>query len=126
MSQENKSVDCYVALELSRANWLVGALLPGVDKVTISSVAGGDADGLLSALNKIAIKAGSLADAPVVLRVCFEAGYDGFWLARFLIDRGIDTMVLDASSFLISRRGRRAYWSGRAKTRCGVRCARAR
>jgi len=43
----------------------------------------------------------------VEIKVCFEAGYDGFWLARFLRDRGIDICVLDASSFLISRRGRR-------------------
>jgi len=43
----------------------------------------------------------------VEIKVCFEAGYDGFWLARFLRDRGIDIYVLDASSFLISRRGRR-------------------
>ncbi len=41
------------------------------------------------------------------MRVCFEAGYDGFWLARFLIDRDIDTTILDPSSFLVSRRGRR-------------------
>ncbi|GLR61926.1 IS110 family transposase [Rhizobium indigoferae] len=37
----------------------------------------------------------------------FEAGYDGFWLARFLLNSGIDTTVLDPSSFLVSRRGRR-------------------
>jgi transposase len=43
----------------------------------------------------------------VELKICFEAGYDGFWLARFLRDRGLDVFVLDASSFLISRRGRR-------------------
>jgi len=35
-------------------------------------------------------------------------GYDGFWLARFLKDQGIDVLVLDPSSFLVSRRGRRA------------------
>jgi hypothetical protein len=43
----------------------------------------------------------------VKLRVCFESGYDGFWLARFLISQGIDTCALDPTSFLVSRRGRR-------------------
>jgi transposase len=101
------AVDCYVALELSRNKWLVGALLPGSEKVTTISVAGGNTEELLAALNKIESGAIEATQASATLRVCFEAGYDGFWLARFLIDREIDTTVLDASSFLVSRRGRR-------------------
>ena len=46
--------------------------------------------------------------ARVDLKICYECGYDGFWLARFLKDRGIDVLVLDPSSFLVSRQGRRA------------------
>lgn len=107
MKTTTTSVECYVALELSRRKWLVGALLPEAKKVTSTSVSGGDTDGLLMALNKIASKATTLTNPHVTLHVCFEAGYDGFWIARFLIDRGIDTIVLDASSFLVSRRGRR-------------------
>lgn len=99
--------NCYVALELSRSKWLVGALLPGRDKVATVSVNGGDTNGLLDALNRFVTNAADLGYSDAQLRVCFEAGYDGFWLARFLIDRGIDTTVLDASSFLVSRRGRR-------------------
>ncbi len=108
-SQNTKTepADCYVALELSRKNWLVGALLPGRRKVVTISVVGGDTDGLLLALSKIVVKAAEAGYPNVTLRVCFEAGYDAFWLARFLVDHGIDTTVLDASSFLVSRRGRR-------------------
>jgi transposase len=101
-------IDCYVALELSRTKWLVGALLPGSEKVSTIPVAGGDREKLLAALRRIAAKAINAGYPEVRLRVCFEAGYDGFWLARFLIDRRIDTTVLDASSFLVSRRGRLA------------------
>lgn len=57
MSCEREPADCYVALELSRNKWLVGALLPGADKVKTSSVSGGDTDGLLSALNRITARA---------------------------------------------------------------------
>ena len=102
------AVDCHVAIELSRRSWLVGALLPGTKKVTTTSVPGGDADGLIAVLAQFSEHGSATVGEPVRLRVCFEAGYDGFWLARFLIDRGIDTTVLDASSFLVSRRGRRA------------------
>nr|WP_272209732.1 hypothetical protein [Marinicella sp. W31]MDC2875558.1 hypothetical protein [Marinicella sp. W31] len=102
---------CYVALELSQRSWLIGYLLPGSKKVQTQNVAGGDTDALLEALSKIASKC-QMETGPErcshTLRVCFEAGYDGFWLARFLIDRDIDTLILDPSSFLVSRRGRRA------------------
>ncbi|MGD9844930.1 hypothetical protein [Pseudorhodoplanes sp.] len=110
MNSRNDNLEranCYVALELSRSKWLVGALLPGRDQVATISVSGGDTDGLLAALSRLVAKADDLGYPDARLRVCFEAGYDGFWLARFLIDRGIDTTVLDASSFLVSRRGRR-------------------
>lgn len=43
--------NCYVALELSRMKWLVGALLPERDRISTISVNGSDTDGLLDALN---------------------------------------------------------------------------
>jgi transposase len=58
-------------------------------------------------LNKIETRLVREFCQPVELKICFEVGYDGFWLARFLRDRGLDIYVLDASSFLISRCGRR-------------------
>lgn len=101
---------CYIALELSQRSWLVGYLLPGSEKVQSLTVAGGDTNGLLDVIARIGSKielAGGTEAYRSHLRVCFEAGYDGFWLARFLLDRGIDTTILDPSSFLVSRRGRR-------------------
>ncbi|MDP9791393.1 hypothetical protein [Agrobacterium tumefaciens] len=86
--------DCYIALELSQRTWLIGYLLPGSDKVQTTAVAGGNAEALLSALERIESLAGTRSHAGCAvgsMRVCFEAGYDGFWLARFLIDRDIDT-----------------------------------
>ena len=104
----SSSQDCYVALELSRAKWLVGALLPGRSKITTTLVPGGDTAALLDVLTRLAARATRDSGAPVALKVCYEAGYDGFWLARFLISHGIETHVLDPASFLVSRRGRRA------------------
>jgi transposase len=39
--------------------------------------------------------------------VCYEAGYDGFWLARSLAEIGIDCRVLDPGSIQVNRRARR-------------------
>ena len=98
---------CYVALELSQAKWLVGAPLPRRAKIILTG-AGRRRRGLVEVLGKVSARASDEAGARVPLSVCYEIGYDGFWLARYLIDRGIDTHVLDSSSFRVSRRGRRA------------------
>ena len=39
---------------------------------------------------------------------CYEAGRDGFWLHRYLQDRGIDNVVVDSASLEVDRRLRRA------------------
>ena len=45
--------------------------------------------------------------APSIV-ICYEAGYDAFWLARFLQARGIECLVVDAASMQVNRRARRA------------------
>ena len=39
--------------------------------------------------------------------VCYEAGYDGFWLARSLVRSEIECKVLDPASLQVNRRARR-------------------
>lgn len=73
----------YVTIDLSKGSWLVGALLPDRDKPSIFRLSGGDAAGLLSRLERLR----HLGANRLVL--CFEAGHDGFWLARFLLRHGI-------------------------------------
>jgi transposase len=41
------------------------------------------------------------------LVLCFEAGHDGFWLARLLLRYGVDVRVLDPASLQVNRRARR-------------------
>jgi transposase len=99
---------CTVAIELSRSRWLIGVLPPRSTKVSVRAIAGGDTARLMEHLDKTRGLLARRFGTPVGLKVCFEAGYDGFWLARLLRDRGVEVFVLDASSFLVSRRGRRA------------------
>lgn len=91
----------YVAIELSKGSWMVGALLPDRDKPSIYRLSGGDTAGLLSRLERLR----HLGASRLVL--CFEAGHDGFWLARFLLRHGIDVRVLDPASLQVNRRARR-------------------
>ncbi len=39
--------------------------------------------------------------------LCYEAGYDGFWLARLLEQRGIECLVMEPASLQVNRRARR-------------------
>jgi transposase len=43
---------------------------------------------------------------------CYEAGRDGFWLARYLESRGIENFVVDSASIEVNRRGRRVKTDG--------------
>ncbi len=44
----------------------------------------------------------------VLVRTCYEAGRDGFWLDRYLKEAGIENLVVDAGSIEVPRRKRRS------------------
>src|SRR5207248_9184933 len=44
---------------------------------------------------------------PVDILSCYEAGYDGFWLHRWLGDHGVKNHVLDPASIEVERHKRR-------------------
>lgn len=90
----------YASIELSKKTWVVAIAVPDRDKPRIDRIGGGDADTLISRLSKVAG-----TERRVV--VCYEAGYDGFWLARLLPRYGITCHVLDPASLQVNRRARR-------------------
>ena len=98
----------FVALELSRSTWLVAMHSPIGDKISQHRLEGGDTEGLLKPLTRKRMQAAEKPGRPVRVGCCFEAGYDGFWLHRWLCARGIDNRMLDAASLLVDRRARRA------------------
>ena len=98
----------FLALELSRSTWLVALHAPATDKVGQHRLGGGDAEGLLDLIVRKRLQAEEKLGRPVRVACCFEAGYDGFWLHRWLCARGVENRVLDAASVLVDRRARRA------------------
>jgi transposase len=94
-------------IELSLKSWLVAGLVPGVERSPLKKQ-GADPDMLLALLHRWraeAIKAGRQVERIVV---GFEAGRDGFWLARWLRARGIESYVIHPTSIPVSREHRRA------------------
>jgi len=93
-------------VELSLNKWLVKGLLPGVSKQPLRKL-DADAEALLALINrwrKEGIKGGGTIKRMVV---AFEAGRDGFWLARWLQERGIECYVIHPNSIPVSREHRR-------------------
>ena len=91
----------FVALELSRSTWLVAMHSPIADKVSQHRLDGGDTEGLLALITRKRAQAAEKLSRPVRVACCFEAGYDGFWLHRWLCARGVENRVLDAASILV-------------------------
>jgi transposase len=97
----------FVALELSKAKWLVGLHSPMADKVSRHTIAGGDAPALLTLIGAARRRAEAGLGGTVRAVTCYEAGYDGFWLHRLLVAHGIANQVIDPASLLVNRRARR-------------------
>jgi transposase len=91
-------------VEMGWSSWLVAGLIPGVERRPKKKIAPDAADllRLLGRWRDEAVKAGR----PITRIV--EAGRDGFWLARWLENRGIETHVIHSTSVAVSREKRRA------------------
>jgi transposase len=97
----------YVAFELSKAKWMLGVVLPGAKKLSRYTIAGGDVAALAARLAEWRRKA-ALGGKPVRILSCYEAGFDGHWLHRWLTDQGVINHEIDPSSIEVNRRARRA------------------
>ena len=95
------------AIELSRSSWLVGGVVPGLAREPMKKLSA-DPDALLGLLHRWRDEA-TAAGRPVA-RICvaYEAGRDGFWLARWLRARGVECHVIHPTSMSVSREHRRA------------------
>ena len=97
---------CCVALELSKSTWVCAFAPPESGRASVHRMRAGDVDRLVSILETGRARAMRDASRALEIVLCYEVGYDGFWLARLLIARGIRTIVFDPASFLKPRRGR--------------------
>jgi transposase len=98
----------FVAIELSQKSWLVTLHSPDRDGLSHHKVAAGDCTGLLSLLERVRERAGRKLGTVPKVKSCYEAGYDGFWLHRFLLANGVENYVFDPASIAVEQRSRRA------------------
>ena len=94
-------------VELSQASWLVAGIVPAVERQPLKKIEADEA-ALLRLLGRWTDEATRAGRAITRVCVAFEAGRDGFWLARWLRARGIEAHVIHPSSVAVSREHRRA------------------
>src|SRR5450432_188916 len=94
-------------IEMSLSSWLVAGIVPGVERSPLKKLAV-DESALLKLLNRWREEAEKAGHKIERIAVAFEAGRDGFWLARWLRARDIEAHVIHASSVAVSREHRRA------------------
>ena len=99
----------FLALDVSSTSWACG-FTDGGPKVRLRSVDRKDvAQARIALRAEIALALevfGLTPETPVV--ACYEAGRDGFWIARWLELVGVACVVVDPSSIEVSRRAKHA------------------
>jgi transposase len=94
-------------IEMSKSKWLVAAVVPGIERQPLKKL-DADQQALLKLLHHWRIEAARAGHQITRIVVAYEAGRDGFWLARWLRARNIEAYVMHPSSVAVSREHRRA------------------
>jgi transposase len=97
-----------VALELSGKTWEVGAVVPGVSRRPRRRLEPRDMAGLLKQLERWRLEAREAGRTVRRVVATYEAGRDGFWIARYLRANGIEVHIMHPASIPVERKGRRA------------------
>jgi transposase len=94
-------------VEVSLTKWLVSAIVPGVERQPLKKL-DADAETLFKLLRRWRMEAGQAGRDVKRIVVAYEAGRDGFWLARWLRAHEIEAYVIHPSSVAVPREHRRA------------------
>ncbi len=97
----------YVAIEVSRKSWVIGIESPSGGRIGLHTLGASDTGGLRDPIERHRAKAERAVGRAVGVLCCYEAGYEGFWLARWLDhEMSLETVVLDPASLLVNRKAK--------------------
>ena len=97
----------YVAIEISRKSWVVGIKSPVNERIGLHTIEAANVDALRDLIERHRAKAERVLDREVRVLNYYEAGYEGFWLARWLDGaRALETVALDPASLLVNRKAK--------------------
>src|SRR5262252_8447253 len=96
----------HCALELGKNSWLLAIQFPDRAQPSLYPNEGGNTEKLMAKLTAARDCWAKGSGAVPAITVCYEVGYDAFWLARFLEARGVECLVIDPGSLQVNRRSR--------------------
>jgi transposase len=94
-------------IEMSLSSWLVAGIVPGLARHPLKKL-DADPEALLLLLHRWREEAAKYGHGIARMAIAFEAGRDGFWLARWLQARGVEAFVIHSTSVAVPREHRRA------------------
>jgi transposase len=94
-------------IEMSQSKWLVSAVVPGIERQPLEKL-NPDEEALRKLLHRWRDEAGEAGRKIKRIVVAYEAGRDGFWLARWLQARDVEAYIIHPASVAVSREHRRA------------------
>jgi transposase len=104
-SEQDKTI--IAVIEMSQSSWLVAGIVPGIERHPLKKLEPSEEE-LVRLLMRWRTEATKNGHTITRIAVAFEAGRDGFWLARWLRARDIETYVIHPTSVAVSREHRRA------------------
>ena len=93
-----------LAVEVSGRSWVVAAQVPGLRQKGVKQQLAPRADALMAAVEGYKRRAAAAGLAVERVIVAYESGGSGFWLARWLQQRGVEVQVMQPSSVPVDRR----------------------
>ena len=101
-----------LAIELSNKSWVLAAQVPGFPQTKAQRTIEPNKNALLAAIVGYRARAAAVGYAVERVIATYEAGWSGFWLARWLTAQGVEVHVVQPSSVPVDRRLRRAKSDG--------------
>ena len=101
-----------LAIELSNKSWVLAAQVPGLPQTKAQRTIEPNKNALLAAIDGYRARAAAVGYAVERVIATYEAGWSGFWLARWLVALGVEVHVVQPSSVPVDRRLRRAKSDG--------------
>ncbi|HJU16346.1 MAG TPA: hypothetical protein VJ770_07735 [Stellaceae bacterium] len=89
----DENITLIAVIEMSQSSWLVAGIVPGIARHPLKKLEA-DERALLKLLHRWCEEAGKAGRPITRIAAAFEAGRDGFWLARWLRAHAVEAHVI--------------------------------